>query len=690
MKDLAAWLEHQAKREERILYLADALLTNRFWAYACYRLRYFFGRHLAEIAVHGVKVLFLYHIFSRRAFVAILVAHAVAGLLGNFWWGALEVMRDRVRRLYRTGKPHLIAREISRWLTASGVLAGSTLVAAGAWVVWSLAYERQPFGLAHFYGLSILVRLSLEFVTRTFHSGIYAIRRVYRPLWAMIGVEVVGFMGFLSLWPVLGPWGFPISTMIAAITVTALAMHYTLRTYRLLGVEAFQAVELKSVMHIWRGSLGDFFSAGLSYAVMKLDSVLVLGLFGSRATLADSNDLFVLFFIISPTIQAGFDWAQLFYFDLKRLEVKTLAHMRQRYEQRVIRLAWVLGVLFWGLACLTGTLISQRSLGDLYWLMAPFFVSRSLLASVEVGAFSNRRYGQLLRIALLWLLGFSVIAAGSGSDQNKLVILSLVTFVMFLVLRSRQGSFQREIKDPVLTSVLDWLARVSDIKRPVRIRSVIISSPHARDAASKEIIEQRDRWAYRKVGERIARRLGRYGAVTMLDPGHLMWFERGPRPRRVDEAWLVTLGGGFLGSMSDTGLCPNGRAALDSAARAGVLGNEIRWSGRVDTPAAGRDELAKTFTTMFPNGAVYAPDGPVPQFFDALSSKERRAIMADAVAFAVEFRPRAKQSRFDVTAFCPAGEVASVFVVGRGADRQLRSRWRALIQDASVQAALGR
>src|SRR5262245_43057631 len=108
MSELATWLERQAEREERAVYLEEALLGNRFWAYAWYRLRYFFVRYVVGSLTHAATVLLLYRFFDGQAFVAVLLAYAGTSVVSSFWWGALEALRGDVRKLYRRRSPHLI------------------------------------------------------------------------------------------------------------------------------------------------------------------------------------------------------------------------------------------------------------------------------------------------------------------------------------------------------------------------------------------------------------------------------------------------------------------------------------------------------------------------------------------------------------------------------------------------------
>ena len=119
MNELADWFERQARREQRAVYLEEALLGNRFWAYAFYRLRYFFARYaVASADARG----------NRPPAVPVLRPHALrhrarrvrrrergqqllVGLAGGD--------ARRGRRLYRLRSPHLIPKAIGRWLSLS-------------------------------------------------------------------------------------------------------------------------------------------------------------------------------------------------------------------------------------------------------------------------------------------------------------------------------------------------------------------------------------------------------------------------------------------------------------------------------------------------------------------------------------------------------------------------------------------
>src|SRR6185436_6799506 len=114
--------------------------------------------------------------------------------------------------------------------------------------------------------------------------------------------------------------------------------------------------------------------------------------------------LFVLLFAIGPVIRAGYEWAQLFYFDLKRLETAPFGNLSAWLGSRVLRLGWLLGPIFWAAACLAAAAIVGKSVA--ICLLLPLFHSRSLLAGIQVRYFAEGAYGRLIGNGLVSLAGY--------------------------------------------------------------------------------------------------------------------------------------------------------------------------------------------------------------------------------------------------------------------------------------------
>jgi hypothetical protein len=674
VKEIQAWLLRCAERDERIPSVDDVFLSGRFGAYAWYRLRFFFLRWLSASAVHICRVVLLSAAFSRRNFVQLLLAETAVGFLSSFWWGALEPMRERVRELRRQGRLFAVPQEIDVWLAASLVLAALVMAACS---VWLLASPRA-FGPFELYGVALAVRLALQFVTRTFHSGIYAMRRVYRPAWSIVAVEVVAFATIAAVWPVFGAWALPLGTLVSAIAGSGITLYFTHRMYQFIGMRPRWAALLRVTRR--KISWTQVLAAGLSFGIMKLDAVLVFGLF-DYARRSAGVPLFVLLFVMAPTIQAGFDWAYLFYFDLKRLHAPTLAPLLEQYRARITRLALVMGLAFWALGSLTGTVVFLRSLGTTYWLLCPFFVVRSLVASAQIQAFSVRRYGVLLGTSSLWLLGFELARRLHG-DAARLGAITLVSALVYLVLAvmsdAKAWTEQRE------AGIVEWLRLLAAIPTAVQIRSATLRPLRPRRGQPRAALRG-IAWSQRQFARAVALRLGRSGGATLVPPDRVVWFES-VSGRRIRPATIAALSGGVAQSVRSSGVHPNGRAAAAAAWREHGFEAAFGPLRLDDGPIPALADLQAEFSRLFPDGWTFAPGATTDA--SKLPAKWRRRIIRSATRFLEDLGPPRDASPFDISAFSAGGRLQVVFVTE--ADRRAGRRhiWQTKIRRANIAAAL--
>lgn len=676
MTQLDAWLRERASRDQKIPLVESALFAGRFGAYTFFRLRLFALRTIVATLTHVARLTLLWAAFSRETFVQLLLFEAAVGLAGSFWWGALEPMRDHVRRLHRNGRTHLVRQFLERWLAVALIAAGIVIVAGAVWV----ALRPAPFDPAALYGVALFIRLALQIVTRTYHSGLYALRRVYRPSWAVIGVEVALIAVVIAAWPLAGAWALPGGLMAAAIIGAMLTWHFTRRGFVFFGVTPRWASR-----EAWRGRWHvpwrELVAAGLSYAMVKFDAVLVFALFKEEPAQPGVIELFMLFFAISPAIQAGVDWAQLFYFDLKRLDHPTLAALLNQYRRYVGRVAWAMGIASWLLACVTVSIVYLRTLTSIYALLLPLFLSRSLAAAAQIQAFSARRYGTLLATASLWLVVFAVISR-VPDVLARLTILSLASVAVAVVLtRVKPANMVRER----FVGVLEWLHLLAGVQGRVRVGSAIIR-PTRRRTARRGDAARNNGGAERVFARRLARHLAEGGAVTCLPEGRIAWFEPAA-DARLGGPSMAVLSGGLVQRTYDTVEHPDGSAALRGAWRDQGL-DAVFGRAELDvTFELSIGDLEERFRQWFPDGSVIAPGAPSPTAAD-LPAAWRRLILRDATRFMARLEPAAN-SPVDVTALCLRGQLHRVFVVRRTDRMDVRRRWRSVIKRANLLAALG-
>jgi hypothetical protein len=107
-------------------------------------------------------------------------------------------------------------------------------------------------------------------------------------------------------------------------------------------------------------------------------------------------------------------------------------------------------------------------------------------------------------------------------------------------------------------------------------------------------------------------------------------------------------------------------------------------------------ELERDFRARFPAGIVFATDGRPSPVLAALASADRALLLWEAVRHARSLGARASRAprsardgSFDVTTWCPEGDLRIFFAAPRSAGSRALGRWRRAIRDANLAAASG-
>jgi hypothetical protein len=684
---LSHWFEGRAAREGHVPQLEDALIGGRFLLYAAYRLRFFAARYAADTGVHVVRFLFLYAIFRQSQLYAVVATFAAAAIVESFWWGGLEVLRTRVRTLYQAGNPRQIPRVVGSWLSISAILSAIIALGGAVWIVTSALTQRRGFTPADLYMLSIVAGLAAAVVTRCYHSGIYAIRRIYRPFSVVIGVEVGGFALALALWPVVGSWSFPIAVTASTAISSAVVLRYTRRAYSFLDFHPEECMSLTGHARL-RGARREFVFAGLANTVLEMDSFLVLALVIAAGGLG--SPLFVVFFAASPTVRAAASWTKLFYFDLKRLDIRLLGAIRRRFERRLCGLAVALGAAAWLVTCPIATLVYRGDLHLIYLPLLLFFVTRSLLATVQVAAFSQRAYGRVVAGGALLAAALLVVRLEALDAVATLLAIAAVAAATTLAMLTARflPAVERSSTNTEPLCLSTWLAALTAVRGPVRVAVARFADHHqglvrSRDQAKLRSAERR------QVAEQVARRLGRRGRVARLFPDGIVWYELGAEKTFVDDAWLIRRSAGTISSIRRREQHRDGAAAAAAAVAAGFIDGAAGAPSGTMRPAS-VDDVSRVFVELFPDGAVYFNRNRRRHAaVKTMPPKASKRILGDALRFSREFRRSSDGSRFDVTTLCTQGGIERIFVVDRQGQPGPRSEWHRFIRQANFAAALG-
>ena len=453
--------------------------------------------------------------------------------------------------------------------------------------------------VAHLYAFLIVVEFAINFPVRVLHSGIYATRRVYRPRWSIFLAPVVQ-LAMLSL----GFYFYPTVAIVIAIVASnaiaiAITIHYSLETYRLIGLEPRLREPWRRFWRLlpkippWLGVTTTVSGLGL-----RLDGVLVLAIVGIYGTNTRSFDLtaavsewrhvdaFRFFYLVLPLFRGSYESAGIFYFDFVRLRsVSALYEFRRLFFHRLLCAAPLASLYFWALAAALGMFFLHDVPLTFLLSLIPLFLLRSVIGIYQIRLFAEGRSGTHLAtmvflIVLLWLVWIKPDPASDLIQITAAMILQLILLIDLQHLRDR-----RYPPLPTLLSLGDWLHRLAREPGPVRVGDIAIpdsSTTKQRSAAVRLMRQSFDGKGH--VAFRSPRRLTYYERTSEASPG--------PPPHLL----LQALSGGAVNrGTSSPAPIADGRSAFQ------------QWIPQGDPAAAPADlsALVSEFRSLFPDGIVF-------------------------------------------------------------------------------------
>lgn len=579
VNDVDRWFERTARGGRQPVSLYACLLTGRLSAYFAYRLRYPFLITTIRFAVHVVEFFVLLSSLGGVAAFTVMVLRAGSMIVAGGWWGLLEVMRERLRRFAQAGKPDASEREIGSWLFLGTVVAAAVILVAAVMLLVFNVSGNDP--VARVYAFLIVVELAIDFPVRVLHSGVYATRRVHKPIWSM-------FIPILAQLVILVPglYLYPGLAIVASIIVSNaigvwLTVHYCVEMYRLTGLRP----KLER-HHLWR-QLPDIplrlgLETSLSGLSLRLDAVIVLALVGFYGTSTRAFDLtagmtswqridaFQFFYLILPLFRGTYESAGIFYFDLVRMRrTPALRELQLLFFRRLLLITPVIAMFFWLLTAGLGVFVLRDVPISFLLALIPMFMARSAIGVYQMRLFAEGRFGtHLATLALLavlmWLVWINPNPAGDLVQITAAMLLQLVVLIDIQHLRDR--------RDPPLPPLVSARALAGLVAEPASV------SVGALDLPASTTSRQRT-----EIVHLMRETLDGRGHFAFRSPSDLVFCEKAPGPLPASTALAVQERTGFAAR----------------AVRSGGAG-----STRVEAPA-NQDDLADCFRSLFPGGAVF-------------------------------------------------------------------------------------
>jgi hypothetical protein len=665
--ELTQWLRSEARRQAARPDLLAALLAGGSFAYARYRLGFMALRMLLRTGIHAIEIQLLIAAFVPWEYFAPLLAYrAVCSLLGAAHWGALETLRERVRDAVRRRRPDeargAVARALGLTLWAA---AGLIVVVVGTEVASTLA--SGMIELRATYALACVLRLGADSALRALHSGVFAVRRVHRPLWSTLVPDLVELAVILFGFGELGLWSIPIAILAGGTCDAVLAFVFVRRAYlqrRFQLPAVWQS--LSAARQVDAREAGSGAKHALASVTLQLDGVLLLILAQAGQSAPGAASFAALYYVLRPLMAASTHWVRTFYFDLKLVDSGAFRAFRPQLLRFLERLA-----VSWSFVLALVTLGLARFVfgGHASWVLlvlVPFFVARSAFALLQVVAFGAGDLKRLLQTGLAVIAGVFVLRAVGLSGMG---LLAAVTVLLAITIGASRRWTGPQLNPTARIGLLDYCSWLASLRITGESKLAVLQVD-ARSARVGAVLRGL-RVSYPNVS------LTRWGRryVLLAAVGDDM-----PSARVL----VLACGGALQGVWVSEQAAP--LTVFEQASRASAL--PTGWGELASRATAAKDfeTLAREFKARFTGGEICDL-----QTGRGLSVRPVHAAILRSLVSTIQARSHGREARseralpFSIAVFAPCGQARAIFIVDKNAPGF--ETFRSEAHDASVRAS---
>ena len=158
--------------------LFHGVFHQKSWLYAFYRLRYFSIIVMIRSLLQVLEFAALYYFVGVSTMMSVVLLRGMAYMISAGYWGALEILRTKVRVFFRCREKVYLPGLVRHWVWLAALIGLGLMI---GYLVYrnNVVAEVAPFYSV--YALCIVIQLVLQLMLQTFHSAVYALRRVVRP-----------------------------------------------------------------------------------------------------------------------------------------------------------------------------------------------------------------------------------------------------------------------------------------------------------------------------------------------------------------------------------------------------------------------------------------------------------------------------------------------------------------------------
>jgi hypothetical protein len=626
------------KRSQRAT-LDGALLTGNGSRYALSRVGVVGLRALLRTAA---EIWILLQAFPYEFLLPLFALRPLPSLVTGVQWGALETLRGELRRAI-AGNLRPQARALTEsWLTVSA-LSGMGVVCA---VVWLLSRAGPHGGADSLYGSFALLCacvLAVELWTRTYHAGVYALGRVYRPVWTMFVPDLFELGVLVLSYRRLGPFALHAMVLLGTIVRTAITLVYARHAYRARNLALPAPLRLRALLRIRAHEVKDSIKHAAATLPLQFDRMLLIALLHAPTLVPGALPLAMPYYALRPIAGFAQGWVRTFYADFVRLDIAAVSVLRARFERLLARVSLVTGAIS-ALTLVLGAYVLFGSVGAgaALWL-APLSLMRSRFALEQLRAFSYGDLPALLRTGAIMLAGLLLASWAQLSDR---VMLALVLFVLGVVQimfgRVKSRAPERRLERSRRLSLASWIFHLSAHPGPVRIAVALVDDRVARAGALLTVL---------------AKTLDT-GRVARLGRSWVLWWE--PLEQVQGPEALATLVAGSTAKVTLISAA-TGKLALAEAHQSSALPHDLARALASPPDRHAHARLREQALALIPHVHTLDMHGQSPELAQ-LAPRDLATLRRVLIAEAREQGVVPSFSPWQVAVYAPRGEAELVFV----------------------------
>lgn len=477
MRKLKAWLKRQAARNSQFLSITDLLFAKKRVRYLYFRLRYFTLLIAVRLFFHLTIFYLLHQAITPVDFYQLGGIWVISLLLSSVWWGGLEVLRTRIRDFYSTKAIESMRQEISHWfLMGLAISSVAFITAISLLIIGIIQWQQTQAAFSYFFNSSVVFMLAGRLIVEPLHSGIYAISRILRPLSSLLMGEGLGFLCLIIGWPWLGKTSIPLAFFVAGVINLAMRYYYCKQMYSFYEI-TLTFVEIKLAKFLRQLPWRDFLLGGLAMLAINIESLLLFMVVGLNSKQVYFHHLLILLFLIFPLFNATSEWAQLFYFDWKKLRRVNFTSLQQHYDYNILLLAPVMGSCLGLVAILCGYIFLPPIPVIIYGSLFVVLVVRSLIAYLQVRAFACFHYLDILMSSLLLLTLLGLVSWLQTTLVNGIVLVSVgLTAMVGYLWKPRFPAVDRVSQFKQQINYYDWLSQLRAAIGQLQVGTVTVAA----------------------------------------------------------------------------------------------------------------------------------------------------------------------------------------------------------------------